>query len=238
VNGAGSGANVTRVSRAQLQQRLLRHASYSQGSGKPLALDLSKVTKVVRNRATGVSWPESTPELVKTSVSTLEARIASIAPLHQEAVNLVPDLSDLGGDLADVAAELLTLVNERAAAGALPGGISPADLQAAAKAVKPGDQRKVETVFAELSRWEQLSKDERFQVLNGDWDEPARRVSVWLKLATHTVRLLQNSLGNGTASGVQREYADARDQLIEDLTVMADTIAGVAAPASESEDVA
>ena len=122
MDGAGSGTNVTRVSRAQLQQRLLRHASYSQGSGKPLALDLSKVTKVVRDGATGAAWPESTPELVRNSVSTLEARIASIDPLHQEAVSLVPDLSELGGDIADVAAELVAFVNERAALAPCPVG--------------------------------------------------------------------------------------------------------------------
>ena len=161
VDGAGSGSQRDSRQPGQLQQRLLRHASYSQGSGKPLALDLSKVTKVVRSGATGAPWPESTPDLVKSSVSTIEARIASIDSLHPEASNLVPDLSDLGGDLADVAAELLALVNERAAAGALPGGINPADLQAAAKAVRPGDQRKVEAAFAELSRWDQLSTDER-----------------------------------------------------------------------------
>ncbi|MGW6004353.1 protein DpdH [Oerskovia enterophila] len=238
VDGAATGGTVHRVSRAQLQQRLLRHASYSQGSGKPLALDLSKVTKVVRNGATGVAWPGSTPELVRSSVSILEARIASIDSLHQEAVNLVPDLSDLGGDIVDVAAELLALVNERSTAGALPGGISPADLRAAAKAVKPGDQRRVETAFADLSNWDRLSTDERFQVLNADWDGPARRVNAWLKLATHSVTLLQISLQNGTASDVEREYADARDQLIGDLIAMADTIAGVAAPASHPEDEA
>ena len=102
--------------------------------------------------------------------------------------------------------------------------------------MKPGDQRKVETAFAELNRWDQLSTDERFQILNGEWDEPARRVSAWLQLATHAVRLLQYSLVSGTASDVQREYADARDQLIEDLTAMADTIAGTPAPAYQSED--
>ena len=236
VHGAGSGTNVTRVSRAQLQQRLLRHASYSQGSGKPLALDVSKVTKVLRDGATGAAWPESTPELIRNSVSTLEARITSIDPLHQEAVSLVPDLSELGGDVVDVAAELVAFVNERGALGALPGGISSADLQAAAKAVKPNDQRKVETAFAELNRWDQLSTDERFQILNGEWDEPARRVNAWLQLATQSVRLLQYSLVSGTRSDVQREYADARDQLVEDLTAMADTIAGTPAPAYQSED--
>ncbi|WP_280637310.1 protein DpdH [Nocardioides sp. W7] len=238
MNGAGAGSNMTRVGRGQLQQRLLRHASYSQGAGKPLALDLSKVTKAVRSSPTGVSWPKSTPELIKASVSTVEARLASFDALHQEAVNLVPDLSDLGGDLPVVAAELLALVNERGAAGGLPGGINPADLQAAARAVKPGDQRKVETVFAELNRWDQLSTEERYQVLNGDWDEPARRVNVWLKLATQAVRFLENSLGNGAASDVQREYAEARDQLIDELTAMADTIAGAAAPESEPEETA
>jgi hypothetical protein len=227
VDGAGTGSNMTRVSRSQLQQRLLRHASYSQGAGKPLALDLSKVTKVIRSGEAGVPWPESTPDLIKTSVSTVEARLASIDALREEAANLVPDLSDLGGDLTDVAADLLALVNERTAAGAL-GGISPANLQAAAKAVKPGDQRKVETAFAELNRWDQLTKDERLQILNGDWDEPARRVSAWLNLASQAVRLLESSLGNGAASDVQREYAEARDRLADDLTAMAETIAAAA----------
>jgi hypothetical protein len=61
-------------------------------------------------------------------------------------------------------------------------------------------------------------------------------VSAWLQLATHSVRLLQYSLVSGTASDVQREYADARDQLVEDLTAIADTIAGTPAPAYQSED--
>ena len=116
------------------------------------------------------------------------------------------------------------LRHERAAAGALPGGINPAELQAAVKSVKPGDQRKVEAAFAELSRWDQLTHDEKLQVLNGDWDEPARRVGAWLQMARQTVRLLEHSLGNGSPSDVQREFAEARDQLVADLTAMADSI--------------
>lgn len=224
LDGAGSGNSVTRVGRGQLQQRVLRHASYSQGDGKPLALDLSKVAKVVRNGAVVATWPTSTPDLIVSSVSTIEARLASIDSLRAEAMRLVPDLSDLGGDLADVASELLVLVNERAAVGALPGGINPADLQAAAKAVKPGDQRKLEAAFAELGRWDQLTSEEKLQVLNGDWDEPARRVGAWLRMARQTVQLLEHSLGNGSPSDVQREYAEARDQLAADVTAMADSI--------------
>jgi hypothetical protein len=237
VDGASSGNNVTRVGRGHLQQRLLRHASYSQGSGKPLALDLSKVARVVRNGSVGAPWPESTPDLIKSSVATIEVRLASIDSLHAEASKLVPDLSDLGGELADVASELLVLVNERAAAGALPGGINPADLQAAAKSVKPGDQRKIEAAFAELGRWDQLTRDERLHVLNGDWDEPARRVGAWLRMASQTVRLLEHSLGNGSPSDVQREYAEARNQLVTDLTAMADTIStpGAEAPSGAEE---
>ncbi|MFX0540047.1 protein DpdH [Ornithinimicrobium sp. Y1847] len=228
VDGAGSGSNLSRVGRSQLQQRLLRHASYSQGSGKPLALDLNKLTKVVRTGAVGAPWPDSTPDLIKTSVATIEARLASIDSLQAEASRLVPDLSDLGGGIVDVASELLVLVNERAAVGALPGGISPADLQAAAKSIKHGDQRKVEAAFAELSRWDQLTRDEQLQALNGDWDEPAQRVGAWLQMARQTVRLLEHSLGKGGQSDVQREYAEARDQLVADLIATADSIASTA----------
>lgn len=238
LQGAGTGSNVTRVSRTQLQQRLLRHASYSQGSGKPLALDLTKVTKAVRIGATGAPWPDSTPDVIKTSASTVENRLASIDSLYQEAANLVPDLADLGGDLAEVAAELLALVHERADAGALPGGINPADLQATAKAVKRNDQRKVEAAFAELNRWDHLSTDERFRILNGDWDESARRVNVWLKSAATAIGLLQNSLANATDSHVQREYADARDRFVDNLIAMADTIAGPTVSPSEPEEMA
>lgn len=230
LDGTGSGNTVTRVGRGQLQQRLLRHASYSQGDGKPLALDLGKVAKVVGNGTVAAPWPASTPDLIVSSVSTIEARLASIDSLRAEAMQLVIDLSDLGGDLADVAKELLVLVNERSAAGALPGGINPADLQAAAKAVKPSDQRKVEAAFAELGRWDQLTSEEKLQVVNGDWDEPARRVGAWLHLARQTVRLLEQSLGNGNPSQVQREYAEARDQLVTDLTAMA---ALISTPAAE-----
>lgn len=239
LDGAGSGNSVTRLGRGHLQQRLLRHASYSQGSGKPLALDLDKVAKVVRNATAGAPWPESTPDLIKSSVATIEARLASIDSLHAEASNLVPDLSDLGGEVSEVAAELLVLVNERTAAGALPGGIIPADLQAAAKSVRPGDQRKVEAALADLSRWNQLSMEEKLQLLNGDWDEPARRVATWLRMARQSVRLLEHSLGNGNPSDVQREYAEARDQLVADLTAMADSISTPAAnDSSEAEDLA
>jgi hypothetical protein len=235
--GAGAGSNMTRVGRSQLQQRLLRHSSYSQGAGKPLALDLSKLTKVFRSGLTVPSWPESTPELIKASVSTIEARLASFDALYQEAVNLVPDLSNLGGDLAEVSTELIALVNERVAAGALPGGINPADLRAATKAVKPGDQHKVESVFAELNRWDQLSAEKRYQVLNGEWEAPVRRVNAWFKLVTQAVRALDNSLQNGAESDVQRDYTEARKQLIDVLTATADMIEGVAVPVSELKEV-
>lgn len=236
VEGAGGGNSMTRVGRGQLQQRLLRRASYSQGGGKPLALDLHKVMKVIRSGGSGVGWPASTPELIKTSVATIEARLGSLEALREEAARTVPDLSDLGGDIADVSAELLALVNERATAGALPGGITPADLQATAKAIRPGDQRKVEVAFTELNRWDELTTEERLQLLNGDWDEPARRVSAWLKLATQAVRLLESSLGNGAASDVQREYGEARDRLVDDLTALADSIEapGIVSEAEET----
>ncbi len=230
LDATAAGSNMNRVGRGQLQQRLLRHASYSQGGGQPLALDLSKITKVVRGGAAGAPWPESTPDVIKTFVATVEARLASLDALRLEASNLVPDVSDIGGDVTEVASELLVLVNERAAAGALPGGIDLVDLLAASTAVKPGDQRKVEAAFAELSRWNELSMDEKLQVLNGGWDEPARRVNAWLRLARQTVQRLKNSLGNADASDVQREYAGARDHLIGHLIAMADTVAASPAP--------
>jgi hypothetical protein len=171
------------------------------------------------------------PELVVKSVGTITTRLEAIDVLRAEAAALVPDLSDLGGDIAEVAAELITLVNERANAAALPGGINVADLQAAARAVKPGDQKVVETIRAELNRWSELTADERMKLVTGDWDASARRVKACLALAERAVDLLANSLGKTTASPAQHEYAEARQKLIEDLTTMADTLAAI--PAAE-----
>lgn len=220
-----ASGTTSRLNRSQLQQRLLRRASYSQGSGKPLALDLTKVSRVVRDGYADASWPASTPDLVVNSVRTITTRLEAMDALRAEATTLVPDLSDLGGDIAEVAAELITLVNERANDAALPGGINVADLQAAAKAMKPSDQRVVEAVRADLDRWSELTADERMKLLTGDWDDSARRVKTWLALAERAVDLLANSLGNVTASVAQHEYAEAQQQLIEDLTAMADAFA-------------
>jgi len=228
----------TRVNRAQLQQRLLRHASYTQGAGDPLALNVTKLAKAIRANTTAAQWPDSTPELIKTSVAILGSRLTSLEPQRQEAQALIPDLADLGGDIKDVAAELLTLVNERAAAGELPGGISPDALQVAAKALKQGDQRKVDEAFAELSRWGDLSGVERLQVLNGDWFEAAQRVRTWLEAATRAIALLQSSLGHGGTSSVQAEYAVGRDRLVGNLNAAADSIAGLLLPmAPTAEDI-
>ena len=49
----------------------------------------------------------STPELVMNSVATLQARLESVDALHAEARAWFRIVSDLGGDLAEVAAELL-----------------------------------------------------------------------------------------------------------------------------------
>ncbi|MFC6161141.1 protein DpdH [Kribbella jiaozuonensis] len=225
-----SGAT-NRLNRTQLQQRLLRRASYSQGDGKPLALDLAKVSRVIRDPDADMPWPASTPGLVVSSVDAITVRMETLAALCSEAETLLPDLSNLGGDIAQVAAELITLVNERANVAALPDGINVDDLRAAARAIKSGDQRLVETTRAEFDRWSELTVDERMKLITGDWDESARRVRAWLVLAEPAVDLLANSLKTATASDAQREYAEVREKLIGDVATLADALAAI--PAAE-----
>jgi hypothetical protein len=227
-----ASGTASRLNRNQLQQRLLRRASFSQGGGKPLALDLSKLSRAVRDVHVDVAWPESMPEVVVNSVGIIRSRLAAIDPLRAEAGALVPDLTDLGGDIPEVAAELIILVNERADAAALPGGISVADLQAAARSVKPGDQQIVQTIRAELDRWDELTADERMKLVAGGWDDSARRVKAWHGLAERAVDLLANSLVNATASDAQQEYAKAQGQLVEALTATVDAL-GAIPPAAE-----
>ncbi|TDW18957.1 protein DpdH [Kribbella kalugense] len=224
----------SRLNRYQLQQRLLRRASYSQGVGKPLALDLAKLSRAVRDAHADVEWPSSIPELVVKSVGIITTRLDEIDVLRTEAMALVPDLSDLGGDIAQVSAELVTLVIERANDAALPEGINVAELQAAARVVKTGDQKVVETIRSELNNWSGLTADQRMKLVTGDWDGSARRVKVWLALAERAVDLLANSLGKSAACDAQHEYAHAQQKLFEDLTTMADSLGAV--PAREETE--
>ncbi len=218
------------LGRERLQERLLRRASFTQGGGKALAVDVTSLHRAVRDTNADVPWPSGTPELITTTEAGVATWSANLTQVREEAAQRVPDVSDLGGEVADIAVELNTLIGERINAGGLPGSIDPESLRAAAKAVRPGDQKAAEALRDTLDRWDELTPDDRLRVLTADWEKQVSRVTSWLGPAQAAVAALESSLQAGPASEAQRECDEACQELIGYLESLAGTVAGINGP--------
>jgi hypothetical protein len=205
-----------RLTRSQLQDRVLRLASFTQGTGRPLALDLPRVTRALRGRESGVDLT-SVPGLLSDTANAVEARQSTLADVQEEARSLVPDLSDLGAELTEVVKLLETFAAERAKSGQLPAAINRTILNAAGKAIRPGDQKRVEGVSARLDDWDALPDDDKVRVLTDDWDQAAARVREWFGLATRGIQALEAKFGAGAISAAQVEYDQTRSALLTSL---------------------
>jgi hypothetical protein len=222
-----------RLTRGLLQQRVLRLASFTQGSGRPLALDLPRVAKALSSKNTDDDIPSSTGLLEETA-STVRARYDALPDVRDEASALVPDLGHLGGDLLEIIKKLSNIVTERANAGQLPSVIDRPGLSAAGKAIKTGDQKRVESVRGEIDNWDQLSIDSRVRLMTDDWDEPVARVRRWLDLATRAIEALEAKLGDGASSAAHVEYEHTRTAFVDTLRGVADILGS----ARESKETA
>lgn len=216
-----------RIGRENLQQRLLRLTSYSQGSGKPLGLELGRLTRALRDSTSDSPWPTNTPALVTESCAAVAARLQALDELRTEALALVPDIGEVGSEIAAVSAALNTLLTELSTAGLLPNGIDQSGIAAAGKAVKATDQKTVEKVEADLSRWGGLSSDERLSVLTADWDVAAAAVRGWLGPAVQALNLVQQRLTSSPVSEAQQDYDQVRTDLTDTLTDLAANIADI-----------
>lgn len=205
-----------RLSREQVQKRFLKLASFTQGTGMPLALDLPRVLRALR-REGKESPPTHNADLLPETASSVRARLSTLQRLQAEATSLVPDISDIGAEVVVFANDLQVLVNERAQAGQLPGDITPSALSATLKAIATGDERLTFSTREDLDRWDDLTDDEKLRLITGDWDEAVTRVNEWFILATRAVEGLEKKFGSGTNSAAQLEYEQARDALIDAL---------------------
>ncbi|GAA2258171.1 hypothetical protein GCM10010402_11970 [Actinomadura luteofluorescens] len=213
-----------------LQQRLLRLASYSQGGGSPLALDLPRLLRALRGDSDETLWPAHVPDVITELGDKVESRIAALDPLRTEALTVVPDLSDLNEEITEVAKALNKLVTERSHAGDLPASIDGSSLANAARAVKPGDLKKVNGIREALRDWDTLTADERLHLLTSDWEGPAVRIQAWLSLALPAVAALEEKLKIGTVSDTQREYEEVLERLGSGLETLSHEAIRVAEP--------
>ncbi|MET9085547.1 protein DpdH [Streptomyces sp. NPDC004237] len=216
--------------REWLQDRLLRLASYSQGSGKPLAVDLPRLLHAVRDGAADAAWPAQAPDILIQAVRNIDTRAAELDQLLEEASGLLPDTGELGSSVAEVAKPLNSLIAHRAALGQLPSSINAEGLATAARAVKSGDQKKVEAIGEALQSWRTLPADERLRLMTSDWDNSAKRIETWLSMAGNAVEALEKKLTAGPVSEVQREHDDALRRLSAGLNALSDEITHVARP--------
>lgn len=218
-----------RLTREQMQDRVLRLASFTQGAGRPLALDLPRVTKALRGKENGANL-SSVSGLLNDTAKAVEARHSMLADLQEEARILVPDLSDLGAELTDAVKLLEAFAAERAKAGRLPAAINRTMLNAAGKAIRPGDQKRIEGVSARLACWDALPDDDKVRVLTDDWDEAAARVREWFGLATGAVRALEAKFNAEGISVAQVEYDQTRLALLTSLESVAALLASTLDP--------
>ncbi|MDX3106011.1 protein DpdH [Nonomuraea angiospora] len=217
--------------RELLQQRLLRLASYSQGTGgKPLALDLPRLLRAVRDNASDATCPEQTLGFIAPIVDGIQSRIAVLDPLLSEALELIPDVSDLGGEVAEVAKALNTFVTERSHVGELPASIDGNALASAARAIKSSDLKRVQDVGQALRTWDTLTTDERLRRLTSGWEGSAARVRNWHNQALAAVAALEQKLTAGPTSEAQREHDEALKRLVAGLETASREIASVTGP--------
>ncbi|MEU2585644.1 protein DpdH [Streptomyces avermitilis] len=219
----------SKADRDLLQQRLLRLTSYRQGAGKPLAIDLPRLLRAMRDDAAAAAWPEHVPEPIRNVVGNIEKRITMLDPLLGETRRLVPDVSDLGGDVAEVAHALNTLLSDLAALGQSANSINPSSLHDAAKSVKASDLKKVTDQNAGLDAWPTLTADQRLRLMTLD-EGPALRIRAWLDPALEAVKVLEQKLQAGPASEAQREYDETLQRLVAGLETLSREVMDVAGP--------
>ncbi|RUP65544.1 hypothetical protein SSPNP10_24875 [Streptomyces sp. NP10] len=218
-----------KADRNLLQRRLLRLTSYRQGTGKPLAIDLPRLVRAMRDDAAEAPWPEHVPEQIRKVVDDIKKRTTMLDPMLDETRRLVPDVSDLGGDVAEVAHALNTLLSDLAALGQSANSINPSALHDAAKSVKASDLKKVTDLSEGLDAWPTLTADQRLRLMTLD-EGPALRIRAWLDLALEAVKVLEQKLQAGPASETQREYDETLQRLVAGLETLSREVMDVAGP--------
>ncbi|MER7900074.1 protein DpdH [Streptomyces sp. NPDC096046] len=216
-----------KADRNTLQRRLLRLTSYRQGTGKPLAIDLPRLVRAMRDDAAEAPWPEHVPEQIRKAADDIEKRTTTLDPMLNETRRLVPNVSDLGGDVAQVAHALNTLLSDLAALGQSANSINLPALHDAAKAVKPSDLKKVTDLTEGLNGWPTLTADQRLRLMTQD-ERPALRIRAWLEPALEAVNALEQKLQAGPASEAQREYDETLQRLVAGLDTLSREVMDVA----------
>lgn len=216
-----------KADRNLLQQRLLRLTSHRQGAGKPLAIDLPRLVRAMRDDAAEAPWPKHVPEQIRKVADDIQKRTTMLDPMLDETRRLAPDVSDLGGDVAQVAQALNTLLSDLAALGQSANSINLLALHDAAKSVKPSDLKKVTDLTEGLEAWPALTVDQRLRLMNLD-ERPALRIRAWLDPALEAVNALELKLQAGPASEAQREYDDTLQQLMAGLETLSREVMDVA----------
>ncbi|MFJ8110389.1 protein DpdH [Streptomyces sp. NPDC096132] len=218
-----------KADRNLLQRRLLRLTSYRQGTGKPLAIDLPRLVRAMRDDAAEAPWPEHVPEQIRKVADDIKKRTTMLDPVLDETRRLVPDVSDLGGDVAEVAHALNTLLSDLAVLGQSANSINPSALHDAVKSVKASDLKKVTDLREGLDAWPTLTADQRLRLMTLD-EGPALRIRAWLDPALEAVNALEQKLQAGPASEAQREYDETLQRLVAGLETLSREVMDVAGP--------
>ncbi|MET7803509.1 protein DpdH [Micromonospora chersina] len=212
VTSARTGGVAAAADREQLRNRLLRLASFSQG-GKPLALDIPRITRALKQaeKFSGVSGDLT--EEVKRHLAVLAAQLAKLDDLADSAQEALPDLDAIGADIREATAVVNDLLDRAASANLLPSGVSPAVVRQVGREIKDGDIAAVARVRQRLIDWTNLSQREKLRVLTTDWHAPASRVLAWSAAADHALIKIEAALVADVGGRLQPELERAGQRL-------------------------
>jgi hypothetical protein len=222
-----TGNSQTRAGREELQLRLVRRASISQG-GKPLGLDLPRIVKAVMTSETASApTPVGLPERVTGYVDLLETGLSTLDQAREEVLRLVPSVDDLGPDLAETVQALNELLSVLAVDQQLPGTVQREEVANNGLKVKAADLKVVQEFGETLSRWEELDETARLKVLNSGWPLPVERLGAWLASARQALSRVEQHLGAVVGGGLQAEFSTAKNELMDTMSELHDRLMSV-----------
>lgn len=211
-----TGEVAAAADRTTLQTRLLRLASFSQ-PGKPLGLDISRITPALKDAGQLESAPEEVPDDVRRHIAVLRTRLNELDGLAEQMRNALPDLDSIGGDLTQVTAVVNGLLERVATSGLLPRSIEPAVVRQAGRDIRDGDVAAITKAREKLDAWDGLDRRDRLRLLTGRWYPPAVRVSAWITAAHRALTRLEEHLASDGGSHLGAEMSRAAADLREGI---------------------
>lgn len=200
-----TGRTATAFSRADLRNRMIGLACFSQG-GAPLALDLPRISPSLEGEAGLPDTAETYPEKLLRYLSIQKALAERADALYASMTESLPDTENIGAEIEIATATIESVLHRASSSGKLPAGIERALIDRAGQAITDDDIKLIMHVRDAAARWSDFTLSERLRHLSGDWYGASMRVRAWMEMAQSALDRIEEALG---ASGDTSAELDA-----------------------------